>query len=362
MDEVVTGKPVISGISTPAENLKVLYLQYAKLEEDYGLAKRAMKVYDQAAKTVPDNEKMSMYEIYIACAAEIFGVPKTREIYEQAIESGLPDKDVKVMCMKYAELEKSLGEIDRARAIYNFSSQYADPRSDANFWTKWHDFEVQHGNKDIFREMLRMKRSVSTSYSQRRGIIDSISSHILFSEYPMQKDRKLNLKKLWTLCRLWVPGEMAALERQFAPNPITQRSKDGGRKLGDGGTMTKLKLRTKMFPLRCLANLVNKVEENNKDGDEETYSKLGALERIKRRDRIYVGGLDPSVSLEDLKVTFSQDGETTSVRIRVGKDLGLSNLPTVWGIISNDEEALLKLHTTDVNTLGLGVVDSQNKI
>lgn len=41
-----------------------------------------MKVYDQAVKAVPNNEKMNMYEIYIARAAEIFGVPKTREIYE----------------------------------------------------------------------------------------------------------------------------------------------------------------------------------------------------------------------------------------------------------------------------------------
>jgi len=150
----------------PADQVKPLYLQYAKLEEDYGLAKRAMKVYDQATKAVPNNEKLSMYEIYISRAAEIFGVPKTREIYEQAIESGLPDKDVKTMCLKYAELEKSLGEIDRARGIYVFASQFADPRSDPEFWNKWHEFEVQHGNEDTFREMLRIKRSVSASYSQ----------------------------------------------------------------------------------------------------------------------------------------------------------------------------------------------------
>jgi pre-mRNA-splicing factor SYF1 len=150
----------------PVDAVKPLYLQYAKLEEEYGLAKRAMKVYDQATKAVPNNEKLSMYEIYIARAAEIFGVPKTREIYEQAIESGLPDKDVKTMCLKYAELEKSLGEIDRARGIYVFASQFADPRSDGDFWNKWHEFEVQHGNEDTFREMLRIKRSVSASYSQ----------------------------------------------------------------------------------------------------------------------------------------------------------------------------------------------------
>ncbi|KAI3446719.1 hypothetical protein Pfo_003384 [Paulownia fortunei] len=70
------------------EAVKPLYLQYAKLEEDYGLAKRAMRIYDQATKSAPANEKLSMYEIYIAWAAEIFGVPKTRKIYEQAIESG----------------------------------------------------------------------------------------------------------------------------------------------------------------------------------------------------------------------------------------------------------------------------------
>lgn len=67
---------------TPAQEVKPLYLQFAKLEEDYGLAKRAMNVYDRAVKGVADGEKLSMYEIYIARAAEIYGVPKTRQIYE----------------------------------------------------------------------------------------------------------------------------------------------------------------------------------------------------------------------------------------------------------------------------------------
>ncbi|KAJ4966630.1 hypothetical protein NE237_018479 [Protea cynaroides] len=105
----------------PAEYVKPLYLQYAKLEEQYGLAKRAMKVYDQSAKAVPDNEKMGMYEIYIARAAEIFGVPKTREIYEQAIESGLPDKDMHFILPEYSmqkdqklNLEETVDTLKRA--------------------------------------------------------------------------------------------------------------------------------------------------------------------------------------------------------------------------------------------------------
>ncbi|KAF3582339.1 hypothetical protein DY000_02030448 [Brassica cretica] len=35
---------------------RTLYLQYAKLEEDYGLAKRAMKVYGKATKKVPEGQ------------------------------------------------------------------------------------------------------------------------------------------------------------------------------------------------------------------------------------------------------------------------------------------------------------------
>ncbi|KAE8700496.1 hypothetical protein F3Y22_tig00110556pilonHSYRG00135 [Hibiscus syriacus] len=55
-------------VEAPADAVKPLYLQYAKLEEDYGLAKRAMWFYDQATKAVPNQEKLSLYEIYIARA------------------------------------------------------------------------------------------------------------------------------------------------------------------------------------------------------------------------------------------------------------------------------------------------------
>ncbi|GMN49742.1 hypothetical protein TIFTF001_018896 [Ficus carica] len=154
--------------------LKPLYLQYAKLEEDYGLAKRAMTVYNRVTKAVPDNEKLSVYEIYIARAALMFGVAGRREIYHQAIEYGLADKDLKTICLKYAELEKGLGEIERARALHVFASQFSDPRSDVAFWNQWRDFEVQHGNEITFRDMLRTKRSVSANYSQSLDLEDEV--------------------------------------------------------------------------------------------------------------------------------------------------------------------------------------------
>lgn len=68
------------------------------------------------------------------------------------------------MCLKFAEMERRLGEIDRARAIYGHGSQFCDPRTNAPFWRKWEVFEVNHGNDDTFAEMLRVKRSVQAQY------------------------------------------------------------------------------------------------------------------------------------------------------------------------------------------------------
>ncbi|CAG0892203.1 unnamed protein product [Cyprideis torosa] len=141
-----------------------IYLLYAKLEEEFGLARHAMAVYERACKAVLPEQKFDMYNIYIQKAAEIYGVTKTREIYEAAIEA-LPDAQAREMGLRFADLERKLGEIDRARAIYAHCSEMCDPRVTAEFWQTWKDFEVKHGNEDTIREMLRIKRSVQALYN-----------------------------------------------------------------------------------------------------------------------------------------------------------------------------------------------------
>jgi len=69
------------------------------------------------------------------------------------------------MCLRFAGLERKLGEIDRARAIFAHASQFCDPRVNANFWKEWYDFELETGSEDTFREMLRIKRSVQAQFN-----------------------------------------------------------------------------------------------------------------------------------------------------------------------------------------------------
>jgi len=137
-----------------------------------------------------------MFNIYIQRATEFFGVTRTRTIFEKAIEV-LPDRDVKDMCLRYAELERKLGEIDRARAIYMHCAQFCDPRTNPTFWETWREFEVQHGNKDTFAEFLRIRRSVQAQYntSLNFNMNAEIIKQVQQEEESKQKDEMKKLEE-----------------------------------------------------------------------------------------------------------------------------------------------------------------------
>jgi hypothetical protein len=44
----------------PPKNSKPLFLMYAKLEEEYGLAKRSMSIFDRATQAVGDEDKFEV--------------------------------------------------------------------------------------------------------------------------------------------------------------------------------------------------------------------------------------------------------------------------------------------------------------
>ena len=191
----------------PPKFAKVLYLMYGSLEEERGLARHAMRIYERATRAVSEDDKFEMFNFYITKSASNFGLTSTRPIYERAI-AALPDKEARDMCLKFAEMERRLGEVDRARAIYGHASQFCDPRTTPTFWHKWEEFEVQHGNEDTFKEMLRIKRSVQAQYNTDVNFIASqaLARSQYRPEHRDNEDRDGNSDE---------QGDaMAALERQ----------------------------------------------------------------------------------------------------------------------------------------------------
>ena len=63
-------------LQAPPKDSKDLFLQYAALEEQYGLARTAMEVYDRAVQTVPQDQRLPIYDLYLARASQFFGIAK----------------------------------------------------------------------------------------------------------------------------------------------------------------------------------------------------------------------------------------------------------------------------------------------
>ncbi|WFD23321.1 pre-mRNA-splicing factor syf1 [Malassezia equina] len=156
----------------PPNLCKPLYLKYGQLEEDYGLVRKAMSIYERGASAVSEEDRFEMYTYYIAKATANYGLAATRPIYEAAIEV-LPDRQAASMCLRFATLERKLGEIERARAIYAHASQFCNPKTQQEFWQIWNAFEIETGTEDTFRDMLRIKRSVQAQYNTDRANVAS---------------------------------------------------------------------------------------------------------------------------------------------------------------------------------------------
>ncbi|KAJ2523305.1 pre-mRNA-splicing factor syf1 [Coemansia sp. RSA 1939] len=150
----------------PEKYAKPIYLAYGRMEEAHGggVARRALRIYERATRGVARDQRLEMFQFYAAKTAELLGPVHARAVYERGIEE-LGDAQALVLALEFALVERQLGEIDRARALYSYASQFADPRISPQLWSAWHEFEVRHGNEETFKEMLRVKRSVQARFN-----------------------------------------------------------------------------------------------------------------------------------------------------------------------------------------------------
>lgn len=279
--------------SAPPSYSKVFYIMYADLEEEFGLARHVISVYDRATRAVEEKDRFAMYSLYISKVTEFFGITRTREIYEKAIQV-LPERLAVKMCLRYCELEIKLGEIDRARAILVHGSQLANPQFEADFWNRWREFEVEFGNQDTFREMLRIKRTVQAQFNTS---INYMSAEIMAKK---QLENTSTLQTMVPASSTQAPSSasvddvMAKLEQQAArysnEKAKQQASTSGEIALSDDEEeeeeedRTKRKQKEDNMEIEEMQVPREVFEKNiNSNSNDNSGSKLGALARLKRK-------------------------------------------------------------------------------
>ncbi|ODV92359.1 hypothetical protein CANCADRAFT_30533 [Tortispora caseinolytica NRRL Y-17796] len=146
-------------IDCPAELSKYIYIAYALYEEQNGLFSFALKLIKQAVEKAVAKDKVTLLDYYIGKCCALEGVDTARKAFEFAIQQ-CADKDASMFCLRYAEAEIAVNEIARAREIFKYGTQLADPRIDSRFWETFKEFEETNGDEESIKEMIRLKESV----------------------------------------------------------------------------------------------------------------------------------------------------------------------------------------------------------
>ena len=95
---------------------------YSDFEEKYGLISHAIEVLEKGLSVVDSQEnKFDIFNLLLAKSTQFFGIMKTRELFEKAFTVFKGSQLIQVG-LRFAKLERKLGEIDRCRSIYEHLS------------------------------------------------------------------------------------------------------------------------------------------------------------------------------------------------------------------------------------------------
>jgi pre-mRNA-splicing factor SYF1 len=148
---------------------KLFFVMCAKFEEEYGMISGCLDILRQAVTFLEQPAlKFDVFNLLLAKTLTFKGIMETRKEFEQVFEF-MTGPHLIQLGLRFAKLERKLGETERCRAIYEHLSQFVNPYSQtaANkiFWNVWDKFELHHGDKDSYTDFVRVKKTVELRYS-----------------------------------------------------------------------------------------------------------------------------------------------------------------------------------------------------
>ncbi|AEY94784.1 FAAR131Wp [Eremothecium gossypii FDAG1] len=139
---------------------KPFFLLYAKFERDNGMIETAANILHRACRAAQTMDaKRSLWTLCLNWCRQELGGSYARALYEECIQA-LPNHVAVVYVLEYAKVEEGLKQVKRARALLQYGARLLHPANNADLWEYWELFELRHGNKDTYKDMLQLKRKV----------------------------------------------------------------------------------------------------------------------------------------------------------------------------------------------------------
>lgn len=112
----------------------IFFVKCARFEVQHGLINHCIETYDKMVDFVEEPQRMTLYKFYIARVAELLGLTASRSVFEKGL-TVLKETQKVPWGLGFIEIEKKLGEIDRARQIYSYLAQFCEPLiEEYGFW------------------------------------------------------------------------------------------------------------------------------------------------------------------------------------------------------------------------------------
>lgn len=124
-----------------------IWLMYAQFEVRCKNLQRARKALGQAIGLCPRDK---LFRGYIELEIQLREFDRCRILYQKFLEFG-PENCI--TWMKFAELENLLGDIDRARAIFELAVSQNRLDMPELLWKSYIDFEVNQGENELARQL-----------------------------------------------------------------------------------------------------------------------------------------------------------------------------------------------------------------
>ena len=158
----------------PGKFVTPFLFMFFKFELEKGLARTCINVLVRGAShaDITPHERAQFFYMAVAETWRLLGAGATRKLFEQAIETFTNLKLENILiefCIQFSNVETQIGEIERARKLFQHASQFANPNNKEleYLWDLWRDFEIQNGDEETYKEMKRVRRSVDVLYSDK---------------------------------------------------------------------------------------------------------------------------------------------------------------------------------------------------
>ena len=166
------------------------YLRYAFFESSIGNYLKSIGILYRGttSKNVDImKSKWKIWEQLLAMAEENLGIEQVRAYFKESLVT-LPNSVLDSVVVRYAEYEvHALHQYDRARAILQFGAECGPVQQHASVWDYWKRFELKYGNKETFKNMLRMKRIVGDKFVVDTQAFGKLDNNVEFVSSGVQK-------------------------------------------------------------------------------------------------------------------------------------------------------------------------------